>query len=76
MRLQGRAQIRKRAGLTQMTLAKLVGISQTRLSCWENHEGELSQEEVARVANVLHKRVIKPLCFNGASELARALAAD
>jgi transcriptional regulator with XRE-family HTH domain len=69
-----RAQIRKRAGLSQIRLAKLTGISQTRLSFWENYERELSPEEVRHVANVLHKRLTTPESFKGAIELAQALA--
>jgi hypothetical protein len=38
------------AGLTQIRLAKLTAISQARLSCWENHEVELSSAEVKGVA--------------------------
>lgn len=69
-----RAQIRKRAGLSQIRLSKLTGISQTRLSFWENHERELSPEEVRHVASVLHERLSAPESFEGAIELAQALA--
>jgi transcriptional regulator with XRE-family HTH domain len=48
-----RAQLRKRVGLTQVRLAKLVGISQTRLSFWENDEAHLSAIEIQRIARIL-----------------------
>jgi transcriptional regulator with XRE-family HTH domain len=68
-----RAQIRKRAGLTQVRLAKLTGISQTRLSGWENHETELSAEKVERIARALHSHLTKALPLGEATELARTL---
>jgi transcriptional regulator with XRE-family HTH domain len=74
MSLDERAQIRKRSGLTQLRLAKLAGISQSRLSFWEHHEVELSIEEVNCIANVLHGYLIKPISFEGPAELARVLA--
>jgi transcriptional regulator with XRE-family HTH domain len=69
-----RARIRKRAGLTQLHLAKLTGISQTRLSFWENYERELSPEELQHIVRVLHQRLSAPKNFRRAIELAHALA--
>ncbi len=68
-----RAQIRKRSGLTQTRLAKLTGISQARLSSWENHETELSPEDIMSVARVLEKYLRQPMSFDGTKQLARVL---
>jgi len=46
MKSNERAQIRKRCGLTQIHLAKLTGISQARLSSWENQETKLSPKDL------------------------------
>lgn len=74
MKSTKRARIRKRSGLTQIRLAKLARISQARLSSWENHETELSPEDIMNVARVLEKYLRQPTAFNGTKELARALA--
>jgi transcriptional regulator with XRE-family HTH domain len=68
-----RARIRKRAGLTQLQLAKLTGISQTRISFWENYERELSCGDMQHVVGVLHERLSTSKNFRGAAELAKAL---
>jgi transcriptional regulator with XRE-family HTH domain len=73
MKSSERAQIRKRSGLTQIRLAKLAGISQARLSSWENHEIELSPEDIMSVARVLEDYLRQPMSFDGATGLARAL---
>jgi len=73
MKSSVRMQIRKRSGLTQVRLAKLAGISQARLSSWENHEIELSHADIMNVARVLDKYLRQPLSFDATKELARAL---
>ena len=73
MKSSVRTQIRKRSGLTQIRLAKLAGISQARLSSWENHEIELSYADIMNVARVLDKYLRQPMSFDGTEELARAL---
>lgn len=69
-----RARIRKRAGLSQIHLAKLTGISQTRLSLWENYERELSLEEARHVAGVLYQHLSSIESFARPTDLAQALA--
>jgi len=73
MKSSTRAQIRKRSGLTQIRLARLTGVSQARLSSWENYETELSPEDIMNVARVLEKYLREPVSFDGTKELARAL---
>lgn len=73
MKSSVRTQIRKRSGLTQTRLARLAGISQARLSSWENHETELSPEDIMSVARVFHKYLRQPMSFDNTNELARAL---
>ena len=73
MKSSERAQIRKRSGLTQIRLARLTGVSQARLSSWENHETELSPEDIMSVARVLEKYLRQPMSFDGTKELAQAL---
>ena len=48
-----RAMLRKRAGITQRKLAKLVGINVATMSFWENYEVEVSPEAVKKIATVL-----------------------
>jgi|GEM_PF-2472596 transcriptional regulator with XRE-family HTH domain len=50
MRLTLRAQLRRRAGLTQHDLTKLTGISDTRISLWENSQIELPEGAVEKIA--------------------------
>jgi DNA-binding XRE family transcriptional regulator len=51
-----KALIRKSAGLTQVRLAKLAGISQSRISSWENGNTELVPEDVVKIATVIRQR--------------------
>jgi transcriptional regulator with XRE-family HTH domain len=74
MKSSTRAQIRKRSGLTQIRLARLTGVSQARLSSWENYDVELSPQEVRRVARVLQECLTRSPAFDGATDLALALA--
>jgi transcriptional regulator with XRE-family HTH domain len=69
-----RALLRRRACLTQSQLARKSGVSAPRLCQWERGEIELRPEQIVRIAEVLHKYLSTPPIFNGAMELARALA--
>jgi transcriptional regulator with XRE-family HTH domain len=71
----GRAQIRRSAGLTQMRLARLAEISQSRISCWENGDTELAAEDVTKIAKAIRKHLDRAAQFNTVSDLVRALAA-
>ena len=51
--LSGRAQFRKRAGLTQLRLGRLVGLSAATICLWENEEVELCQADVEKIARAL-----------------------
>jgi len=53
MKLSEKAQLRKRAGLTQHRLARLTGICASTISLWENGETELAPETVARIGRVI-----------------------
>ena len=68
-----RARIRKRAGLTQMKLARLTGISQARISAWEADDAELNREGVARIANAIRKHLECAPQFETVSDIIEAL---
>lgn len=53
MRLSVRAELRRRAGLNQHDLTKLTGISDTRISLWENRQIELPDEDVENIARAI-----------------------
>jgi transcriptional regulator with XRE-family HTH domain len=55
MKLSVRAEIRRRAGLTQHGLTKLTGISDTRISLWENGEIELPEGDVKKIAQAIEQ---------------------
>jgi transcriptional regulator with XRE-family HTH domain len=74
MDIGDRAQIRKRAGLTQIKLAKLTGISQTRLCFWENEELELSYGDVERIAQILKENLVRLHVFRVPQKLCAPLA--
>ena len=59
MKTNGRASIRKRAGLTQHRLAKLAGICASTISLWENHELELPPEVVERLGHAIARELNK-----------------
>jgi transcriptional regulator with XRE-family HTH domain len=73
MKLNERALIRKRAGLTQHRLARLTGICASTISLWECGQIELRPEQVARVAKILKEHLGKTPCFDEAGELAKVL---
>ena len=72
MQKNNRAQIRKRAGLTQMKLAKLTGIPQASISSWEIGDIELKPESIALIAKVIRKQLDRAPQFNGVEDLVRA----
>jgi len=68
-----RAMLRKRAGITQRRLAKLVGINVATMSFWENHEVEVSPEVVKKIATVLTEGLNRVPVNPTAADVARAL---
>ena len=68
-----RAQLRKSAGLTQVKLARLAGIPQSRVSSWENEETELAPEVVLKIARAIQKRLGRAPHFKCVDDLAKAL---
>jgi len=72
--MSDRATLRRRACLTQLQLARKVGVTAPRLCLWERGEIELSPEQVEKIAAVLHGCLSKTPAFAGAEDLARAIA--
>jgi transcriptional regulator with XRE-family HTH domain len=68
-----RAQIRKSAGLTQISLARLSGISQSRISSWENGNAELDSDGVAKIAKAIQTHLERAPQFNTVDDLVEAL---
>ncbi len=68
MKLTERAELRRRAGLTQHQLSKLTGISAPRISLWENDEIELPSAEIVKIAHVLQDEMWRSPFFRSASE--------
>jgi transcriptional regulator with XRE-family HTH domain len=69
-----RATFRRRACLTQLQLARKVGITAPRLCLWERGEIELSPEQVDKIAAVLHGCLSKAPAFVSTEDLACAIA--
>jgi len=61
--MSNRAQLRKRAALTQVQLAKEVAITAPRLCLWERGEVELSPDQVNRIAEVLAEHIEGHRCL-------------
>ena len=74
MKLTDRAQMRRRAGLTQIRLSRLADVSTFKLSLWENHEIELSAKEINRIARALAAELSKFPLISGEREIANVLA--
>lgn len=74
--MSDRALLRRRACLTQIQLARKVGISAPRLCLWERGEIELRPEQIVRIAEVLYRYLSTPQVFSGAMALASALASS
>jgi len=68
-----RAHIRKRAGLTQVKLARITGISQARISAWETENVDLTPGDVAKVARAIREHLDCAPQFENVDDLARAL---
>jgi transcriptional regulator with XRE-family HTH domain len=69
-----RSEIRRRAGLTQIQLARLVGSSAAQICVWERGERDLQADTVARIAVILYEKLENSPAFEDVEELARALA--
>ena len=68
-----RSDIRRRAGLTQHQLARLVGSSAPQICVWERSERDLPLEALTRIALVLFDRLKGLPTFDAPDDLARAL---
>ena len=68
-----RSDIRRRAGLTQNQLARLVGSSAPQICLWERGDRDLPSEVVARIAQILCARLTAEPKFDTPADLARAL---
>lgn len=74
MRNTERSRLRRRAGLTQHQLARLVGKSAAAICLWESGQIDFSQEDVKKIANALEKEFTKQPPVSGAAQIAVALA--
>jgi transcriptional regulator with XRE-family HTH domain len=68
-----RSDMRRRAGLTQLQLARLAGSSAPQICVWERGERALPSETVTRIALVLFDRLKGAPIFDSPDDLARAL---
>jgi transcriptional regulator with XRE-family HTH domain len=68
-----RSDIRRRAGLTQIQLARLVGSSAPQICVWERGERDFPADTVASIAAVLYEQLRDAPVFENAEELARFL---
>ena len=48
---------RMRKGITQLELSELTGISNNKLSLWENGWRQPSQEEIQKIENALQTKI-------------------
>lgn len=69
-----RAMIRKRAGLTQHRLARLTGICASTISLWENHELELTSEQVEKIGRMIAQEISRIPAVSTATEAIEVLA--
>jgi transcriptional regulator with XRE-family HTH domain len=74
MKLTERAMIRKRAGLTQHRLARLTGISASTISLWENHELELTPDQVEKIGRMIAQEINRVPAISTATEAVRVLS--
>jgi len=56
-RVSERAALRRRVGITQRKLARLIGVDATAMCFWENHEVEFSTERIQKIAKVLAEQL-------------------
>lgn len=68
-----RSDIRRRAGMTQIQLARLVGSSAAQICVWERGDRDLPSEVVVRIAQILYARLARAPKFETPAELARTL---
>jgi transcriptional regulator with XRE-family HTH domain len=72
--MSDRALLRRRAGPTQIQLARKTGISAPRICLWERGKVELRTEQIERIAKVLNEQLLKTPVFSGPGELALTLS--
>ena len=73
MSTSSRSEFRKRAGLTQLELARLTGSSAPQICIWEQGNGDLAPDLVSRIAHVLFERLKGIPQFQDPEELTRVL---
>ena len=71
--MSNRANLRRRAGLTQVQLARKTGISAPRICLWERHELELRTEYVERIARAILDQMNRAPAISTPHELVLAL---
>jgi transcriptional regulator with XRE-family HTH domain len=57
MKLTVRAELRRRAGLTQHGLRRLTGITDTRISLWETGQIALPEEDLEKIAQTIQREL-------------------
>jgi transcriptional regulator with XRE-family HTH domain len=73
MRNQERARLRRRAGLTQHQLAKLIGKSVAAISLWETGQVQLPIDDVERIARVIEDEIAKGPQISNTRQIAEVL---
>ena len=68
-----RSELRKRAGLTQLQLARLTGSSAPQICVWERGDRDLPPKIVSRIARVLYDQLTGIPQFQNLDELTRVL---
>lgn len=72
--MSDRALLRRRAGLTQIQLARKTGISAPRICLWERGELDLRSEQVERIALAIAREMDNALAISTPEDLLRMLA--
>jgi len=54
-----RAELRRRAGLTQVRLARLTGINATQICLWERGDIDLLDSDVKKIARAIESELAK-----------------
>jgi transcriptional regulator with XRE-family HTH domain len=71
-----RAMLRRRAGLTQLQLARLSGISASQICLWERGEISLLHSDVARIARAIDHQLRRFATPRTCTEITSALTSE
>ena len=74
--MSDRALLRRRAGLTQVQLARKTGISAPQICLWENRHLELRTEQVERIAIAIVEELNRAPAISTPDDLVRVLVQE